>query len=79
MNKTFPIFLLVSCAAFSSAYIAFDGKQVPALPLSGNVVNVTTPVMLYQALRNQAAGQTIVIANGTYDVSPWEPIHLRVI
>ncbi len=61
-----------------SGYVTFDGKTVPDLPLSGTVVNVSNVSQLYMALRNQQAGQTIVLAAGQYSVGSIEFLDLTV-
>ncbi|OGK00529.1 MAG: hypothetical protein A2487_13630 [Candidatus Raymondbacteria bacterium RifOxyC12_full_50_8] len=72
-----PIVFIYSCVAYG--YVTTDGKTVPPLPVSSsNVINVSTGQQLYMAVRNQIEGQTILLADGRYDVSTFEPLVIRV-
>jgi hypothetical protein len=54
----------------------FDSVLCPALdPPSGSTVNVTTVVELQNAVNNATAGDTILIADGTYNL---EGAYLRI-
>ena len=47
----------------------------PALPLTGNVVHVSTVAQLQSAVNGASAGDTILIADGTYNL---DGVYLRV-
>jgi len=65
---------LVCLLQIPQAYTTWDRKEVPPLPLSGLSVVCSTATQLHRALRTQRSGTTIVIKDGAYDVSPFEPL-----
>jgi hypothetical protein len=49
-------------------------KPVPPLPSPSNPINVSTPQQLVVALSSAQNGQTIVLADGQYNVGGYEPL-----
>jgi hypothetical protein len=76
-----PLALAVSSRASSAreetlrATNAPTGDACPPLPLEGRIVNVSTATELRDAVNNAIAGDTILIADGTYAL---DGIYLRV-
>ncbi|OGJ88846.1 MAG: hypothetical protein A2268_07870 [Candidatus Raymondbacteria bacterium RifOxyA12_full_50_37] len=70
--------LLLFSASIAFGYVTFDGKEVPTLPDPATTVIVANVSQLYMAIRNQQAGQTILISPGIYDVTAFEPLRISV-
>jgi hypothetical protein len=59
-------------------YQTFDGKEVPPLPAAADIINVSDVNGFAAALQSLQPGQTILMADGEYDISGIEPLQIRV-
>ena len=63
----------LGCLAFGAAFAAQSAVtkacNAPALPVTGSVVQVSTEAQLQAAMKNLQPATTILIANGTYNLS----------
>jgi hypothetical protein len=63
-------FACICLFIFSSLTFAQTACNAPTLPITGvRIVNVSTEGQLQTAMGNLQAGDTIIIADGTYDLS----------
>jgi hypothetical protein len=63
---------VVTCALFASASSASAAKVAPPLPPpGGTVVNVSTVSQLMSAIEGAAAGTTVMVADGFYDLGAY--------
>ncbi|OGJ87599.1 MAG: hypothetical protein A2268_04125 [Candidatus Raymondbacteria bacterium RifOxyA12_full_50_37] len=76
MNR-FISFAVMSAAVLSHAYVTYDGRTVPDLPLPSDTVNVSTNLQFHMALIALTPGQTILLADGAYDMANYEPLTLN--
>ena len=72
---------IVGIALFSELACALSGTALaaqaavtkachaPALPVTGSVIQVSTETQLQAAMKNLQPGMTILVANGTYNLS----------
>ncbi|MBD3243976.1 MAG: hypothetical protein GF331_25510 [Chitinivibrionales bacterium] len=75
--RTSTLLLGAVLAANASAYTTDDGKAVPPLGPPANVVHVSTATELRDAINGAESGQTILLAEGVYDISSLEPLTIR--
>jgi hypothetical protein len=71
------IIIILTLTALLQSQFFLD--NIPPLPApSGDIVNVSTAAELNQAILDAQAGQTILIADGTYEMISYVPLNINV-